>query len=661
MTGRILRTAHLPLPKGGTYDRTVLLEALENGFNQIGLGAENRWYKDEEGLALIERIGRDAASLGVTLSILTCYQRQCPDALRDHPEWRMIFEDGSAGWEACPFHKEYQDLYVAAMQRLARAPGVEEIQLNDEAHLTDWGSHYGCYCPTCTALFRAETGQEPPREIDWQSPLWRRWIRWRLENWLRVMREIAEAVREANPRVRLSSQFDPSVCLRGWSPWFSGVDIAGLADVMDLLRVDPYHTFHPHNFRPDVTYITEHVRYLRGALGGKPLRVWTQDFVWPEFSRPLSEADGRWTAILPVALGAEACTPYAYPLMQEIPEVAHAYEDSIRFDRYYAEVAPVRHAAVVQGWQSKTWLLTEMRDGRATYDTAYFRPACAALRRGHVPYDHVWDRRLTAENLRGYRVLLLPRVPCLSAAQAAALRSFDGGLVATSDTGCYDEAGQPAERQAFGDLFHIGEARDFSGLLIRDRAHPLMAGLPEGALPIRTRGYPLHLRGEGRVLATFADADGQDTGLPAILASEGPRRLVYMAFEPLQARTWDVALMSQRALAAALSDLYVGAVRWAAGAPPLVALEEPASPGVELMVSQGPGSVVVTLGNYYLEDGQVTLRLQPQVAGSLTLAYDAVARRALPVAHHTEGATVAVPLARQAVKVVVLRTAPATP
>ncbi len=79
------------------------------------------------------------------------------------------------------------------------------------------------------------------------------------------------------------------------------------------------------------------------------------------------------------------------------------------------------------------------------------------------------------------------------------------------------------------------------------------------------------------------------------------------------------------------------------------------------MVSQGPGSVVVTLGNYYLENGQVTLRLQPQVAGSLALAYDAVARRALPVAHHTEGATVAVPLARQAVKVVVLRTAPATP
>ena len=164
----------------------------------------------------------------------------------------MIFEDGSAGWEACPFHEEYQDLYVAAMQRLARAPGVEEIQLNDEAHLTDWGSHYGCYCPTCTTLFRAETGQEPPREIDWQSPLWRRWIRWRLENWLRVMREIAEAVREANPRVRLSSQFDPSVCLRAGAPGSPASTSPALDDVMDLLRVTLPHVS-PAQLSPHVT------------------------------------------------------------------------------------------------------------------------------------------------------------------------------------------------------------------------------------------------------------------------------------------------------------------------------------------------------------------------------------------------------------------------
>ena len=647
---RILRTAPLPLRKGAPYDPAILHEARANGFNQIGLGAEDRWYKDEEGLALIERIGRDAASLGLTLSILTCYQRQCPEALADHPEWRMVFEDGSCGWEACPFHEEYRDLYIAAMQRIARAPGVEEIQLNDEAHLTDWGSHYGCYCETCTRLFRDATGHEPPREIDWSSDLWRAWIRWRLENWVRVMREIAEAVRQANPQVLLSSQFDPSVCLRGWSPWFSGVDIAALAEVMDLLRVDPYHTFHPHDFRPDVTYITEHVRYLRGALGTKPLRVWTQDFVWPEFSRTLTAADGRWTAILPVALGAEACTPYAYPLMQELPEVAAAYVDSFRLDPHYAGASPVRHVAVVQGWQTKTWRLTEMRNGRAQYDVSYFRPACAALRREHVVYDHLWDRRLAPEHLAGYGALLLPRVSCLSAGQADALDGFGGGVVFTSDTGCYDEEGRTAGRQAFADIVRVGEERQFGGLMVQAPDHPLMAGLPQGLLPVRTTGFVAEPRGAARTLATFADAEGRDTGLPAVLAVDGPRRAVYMAFEPLQARTWDVALVSRRAMAAHLTALYVGAVRWAAGGESIVAVEEPASPGVELMVSRGPQGVVVTLGNYYLEHGEVTLRLAPQVERDTALVYDALARRALPIAD----GRVRVALAGEAVKVIVL-------
>ncbi len=655
MARRILRTAHIPLRRGVPYDRTVLLEAVENGFNQIGLGAEDRWYQDEEGLSLIESIGRDAASMGLTLSILTCYQRQCPEALHDHPEWRMVFEDDSLGSEACPFHEEYRDLYIAAMQRVARAAGVEEIQLNDEAHLTDWGSHYGCYCPRCTELFRSESGVNPPHSVDWQSALWRRWVRWRLENWVRVMREIADAVRQANPRVLVSSQFDPSVCLRGWSPWFSGVDIAGLAEVMDLLRVDPYHTFHPHDFRPDVTYITEHVRYLRGALGGKPLRVWTQDFVRPEFSRTLDAHDGVWTAVLPVALGAEACTPYAYPLMQELPAVAHAYEDAFRLDRYYAEVEPLRHVAVVQGWQTKTWLLTDMRDGQAVYDTTHFRPACAVLRRGHLPYDHLWDRRLSAEHLAGYRALLMPRVASLSTAQAAALRDFGGGVVLTSDTGCYDEWGQPAAQQAFGSLVQIGEDREFGGVVVRDRTHPLTAALPAGTLRVRTRGFVATPAAGATVLATFADASGSDTGLPAIVVREGPAARVWFSFEPLQARTPDVALISQRALAERLADLLVRAVRWAAGGDPLVAMETTASPGVELMVSTGPGMCVVTLGNYYLEDGTVTLRLAPDERGTPYLAFDATARRALPVLADAQGATLTVSLDREAVKVIVLR------
>ena len=40
--------------------------------------------------------------------------------------------------------------------------------------------HRACYCQTCKALYRNETGKEmPPRPPDWNSPDWFQYIRWR--------------------------------------------------------------------------------------------------------------------------------------------------------------------------------------------------------------------------------------------------------------------------------------------------------------------------------------------------------------------------------------------------------------------------------------------------------------------------------------------------
>ena len=58
----------------------------------------------------------------------------------------------------------------------------------------------------------------------------------------------------------------------------------------------------------------------------------------------------------------------------------------------------------------------------------------------------------------------------------------------------------------------------------------------------------------------------------------------------------------------------------------------------------------MTLGNYYLEHGEVALRLAPEVARDTALAHDALARRALPFAD----GRVRVALAGEAVKVIVL-------
>ncbi|CAN7654195.1 beta-galactosidase trimerization domain-containing protein [Phenylobacterium sp. LjRoot219] len=78
-----------------------------------------------------------------------------------------------------------------------------------------------------------------------------------------------------------------------------------------------------------------------------------------------------------------------------------------------------------------------------------FRGAYRLLLEARIPFDFVSDERMgdadVAEQLAAYDVIVLPNVACLSAEEAAVLDAFvaqGGTLIATGETGLYDERGQ---------------------------------------------------------------------------------------------------------------------------------------------------------------------------------------------------------------------------
>ena len=195
------------------------------------------------------------------------------------------------------------------MQRIARAPGSRN-QLNDEAHLTDWGSHYGCYCGNVYPPLsrrdrpRAAAGdrlvERPVAGVD----------RWRLEELGARDAQIAEAVRQANPQVLLSSQFDPqSAC--GAGALVLGVDIAALAEVMDLPARGPLPHVSPARLSPRRHLHHEHVRYLRGHSEQATPRL-DAGLCLARVLPHADRADGAGRRSSP-ALGAEACTATRTP------------------------------------------------------------------------------------------------------------------------------------------------------------------------------------------------------------------------------------------------------------------------------------------------------------------------------------------------------------
>jgi hypothetical protein len=121
-------------------------------------------------------------------------------------------------------------------------------------------------------------------------------------------------------------------------------------------------------------------------------------------------------------------------------------------ERYLVERKPVASVGVV--WSQRN---TDFfgRDDPADRVDAPYTGFMHALVRARIPYlpVHADDIDRTGD---GMTVLILPNVGALSDAQAASIRRFveqGGSLVATGDTGMYDEWGDPRADFALADLF----------------------------------------------------------------------------------------------------------------------------------------------------------------------------------------------------------------
>lgn len=85
----------------------------------------------------------------------------------------------------------------------------------------------------------------------------------------------------------------------------------------------------------------------------------------------------------------------------------------------------------------------------------------AALVEARIPFDFVHEQDLDREHLSQYAVLILPNMALMSDAQASAIRQYaerGGSVLATFQTGLFDETGSAREDFALGDLFGIHKA-----------------------------------------------------------------------------------------------------------------------------------------------------------------------------------------------------------
>jgi hypothetical protein len=295
-----------------------------------------------------------------------------------------------------------------------------------------------CHCPFCTRGFReylkAKFSPAQRRErfgfenVDYiNPPLWNQdnppqklqvirdpglqeWIAYRCHEMSEALRQMAEYARSMNPEVAI--EVNPHGITGQNRAWAAGLD---------------------------------HTQFLH----------WTDAFWTEEPNVPHLEPDGRLVsrirsyklarAFHNILLSGVAGNPVA--LAEDLAfnqTIAYAGEDplrpeTLRFLDFYRQ-----HRNLYQGAEDDATVAVLRSYPSIAYDNAHAQLAAVlveqALIQARVPFRLIFDEHLA--NLSRYKVLILPGSECLSDTQIAAIQDFvakGGGLVATGDSGLYDD------------------------------------------------------------------------------------------------------------------------------------------------------------------------------------------------------------------------------
>ena len=411
----------------------------------------------------------------------------CKPLVPLHPEWLMhfLFDDRpfieNQGWFCLnsPFRDWVSDYLIEWLDNL----DLDGFYFDD----TNIGSHQGgreypgCCCEVCTRLLRDETGLKMPREVDFGSLDFRRWIRWRYEKTKEAVKYILGRIREAHPDCILEFNY----YTRPDTSWVRGhpIDMFGFEDI-------PAYAFTEMSRSSRDTGYVSKINRGKGTFHSL-LRHGQQSM--PGVASGLTVYPERWIftqhILGAIANGGSAFSNYTSPYLQD---------DMIRFGfaeakkrREYVAGDTVKYAAVHYSTLNRDFRSAELyknigKEGGYTLKDIY--GLYDMLGRSHILLDFLHDKQLGDDTLFEYPVLLLSNSACLSDAQVDNIRRYveqGGTLIATHQTSTMDELGQRLGNFALAEVLGL----DHTG------PHQTIPGdgvvyVPQGKLAAET-GYQL--------------------------------------------------------------------------------------------------------------------------------------------------------------------------
>ena len=363
--------------------------------------------------------------------------------LIEHPEWRQQSVDGRPfGSGFGSWHSPYRQAYIDRWVKVARECHIDGIMVD----MIFTGPQGGDYSPWTVKAFRERFGVEPPKQEDYRDLTWQRWIDFQAWTREEAMLDVTEALHAVDPEI---------ACIwnqvNGWifadtANHFLSTRAAKCAD--GLLEEMGWEVIHgAFDRRPSAWPLQSawqslflHCRTTPGYgqmwhLNGLYTRVNHQALSYSMFANGIAPAvvtGGNWE------------------FMQQV------WDHIARCESHMVSASLVPYAAIHFSENTLHWYANARDDAtRNAYLMSVFG-LFQALLETHLPVAIVTDDDLDdAARLERYACLILPNSACISDAQAGALKAYvesGGGLIATFESGMYDENGTRREAPALEEL-----------------------------------------------------------------------------------------------------------------------------------------------------------------------------------------------------------------
>jgi hypothetical protein len=395
---------------------------------------------------------------------------------KEHPDWVQrnfdresynFFYGTKAFWVEpndesawmCP-NTPYKEYYIKRIELLAQT-NLDGLWLDVPLFNSIVGK-WPCSCSWCINLFKTQTGMSFPRKVDFTNKAFKRWLLWRHETLSDFLKEINEAARKVNPKIR---------CL---------IEVVSTDHLINTLEGLDATYFDPNL---DIVWEVDAISDT-SSMRDASLMDWLCMFTAFKFCRGISENRARWAfsygfrnddaQLVMSSLIAAQCNPYETRIPQMCTSVGSDYRTNmfhwmkdhsdVLFDsKSSAEVCLLYSPQTrdfIDGHLSGGFYVTEVPPSpelrwwvkepeMSVIYTNYlseYRGWASLLINNFFPFDILATNQLTETKLQQYKTVILPRAVSLSHKEIPLLLSFvsQGGklIVTGKDTGHLDEKGE---------------------------------------------------------------------------------------------------------------------------------------------------------------------------------------------------------------------------